>query len=165
MYCRILTASSVPRREYKPRPIKRSPSELNGVSTSPSAKASGEMAIWCVREPCSKTLPGAFAGSLSVSWCARTGTLELLPRLFGESSPCPQWCPFLCPALGHVLHQVLKTKHQGELYLLLLSNVLDLNPSWDIILHIYTFNCFKNISLIFKKFELTFVEHLCYTLS
>ncbi|XP_057350768.1 endophilin-A3 isoform X2 [Manis pentadactyla] len=38
---RILTASSVPRREYKPRPMKRSPSELSGVPTSSSAKASG----------------------------------------------------------------------------------------------------------------------------
>ncbi|XP_042796792.1 endophilin-A3 isoform X7 [Panthera leo] len=35
---RISAASSVPRREYKPRPIKRSPSELNGVSTTSSAR-------------------------------------------------------------------------------------------------------------------------------
>uniref|UniRef100_A0A452RAN6 SH3 domain containing GRB2 like 3, endophilin A3 n=1 Tax=Ursus americanus TaxID=9643 RepID=A0A452RAN6_URSAM len=34
-------ASSVPRREYKPRPIKRSPSELNGVSSTSSAKTTG----------------------------------------------------------------------------------------------------------------------------
>uniref|UniRef100_A0A452TZP7 SH3 domain containing GRB2 like 3, endophilin A3 n=1 Tax=Ursus maritimus TaxID=29073 RepID=A0A452TZP7_URSMA len=33
---RISAASSVPRREYKPRPIKRSPSELNGVSSTSS---------------------------------------------------------------------------------------------------------------------------------
>uniref|UniRef100_A0AC11EGL2 SH3 domain containing GRB2 like 3, endophilin A3 n=1 Tax=Ovis aries TaxID=9940 RepID=A0AC11EGL2_SHEEP len=35
---RISAASNVPKREYKPRPIKRSPSELNGVSTAASAK-------------------------------------------------------------------------------------------------------------------------------
>uniref|UniRef100_A0A452RAS6 SH3 domain containing GRB2 like 3, endophilin A3 n=1 Tax=Ursus americanus TaxID=9643 RepID=A0A452RAS6_URSAM len=35
------SASSVPRREYKPRPIKRSPSELNGVSSTSSAKTTG----------------------------------------------------------------------------------------------------------------------------
>ncbi|KAM7230848.1 hypothetical protein CapIbe_018338 [Capra ibex] len=35
---RISAASNVPKREYKPRPIKRSPSELNGVSTASSAK-------------------------------------------------------------------------------------------------------------------------------
>uniref|UniRef100_A0A673T101 SH3 domain containing GRB2 like 3, endophilin A3 n=1 Tax=Suricata suricatta TaxID=37032 RepID=A0A673T101_SURSU len=35
---RISAASSVPRREYKPRPVKRSPSELNGVSAAASAK-------------------------------------------------------------------------------------------------------------------------------
>ncbi|XP_034524775.1 uncharacterized protein LOC100467513 [Ailuropoda melanoleuca] len=38
---RISAASSVPRREYKPRPIKRSPSELNGVSSTSSAKTTG----------------------------------------------------------------------------------------------------------------------------
>ncbi|EPY75044.1 endophilin-A3 [Camelus ferus] len=38
---RISAASNVPKREYKPRPIKRSPSELNGVSTTPSAKTTG----------------------------------------------------------------------------------------------------------------------------
>ncbi|CAD7676055.1 unnamed protein product [Nyctereutes procyonoides] len=38
---RISAASSVPKREYKPRPIKRSPSELNGVSTTASAKTTG----------------------------------------------------------------------------------------------------------------------------
>ncbi|XP_055412184.1 endophilin-A3 isoform X2 [Bubalus kerabau] len=38
---RILAASNVPKREYKPRPIKRSPSELNGVSTASSAKTTG----------------------------------------------------------------------------------------------------------------------------
>uniref|UniRef100_A0A8C5XBX6 SH3 domain containing GRB2 like 3, endophilin A3 n=1 Tax=Microcebus murinus TaxID=30608 RepID=A0A8C5XBX6_MICMU len=38
---RISAASSIPRREYKPRPVKRSSSELNGVSTSAAAKASG----------------------------------------------------------------------------------------------------------------------------
>nr|XP_017523294.1 endophilin-A3 isoform X3 [Manis javanica] len=51
---RILTASSVPRREYKPRPIKRSPSELNGVSTSPSAKASGSNVL--EDQPCCRGL-------------------------------------------------------------------------------------------------------------
>ncbi|XP_069415052.1 endophilin-A3 isoform X2 [Ovis canadensis] len=35
---RISAASNIPKREYKPRPIKRSPSELNGVSTAASAK-------------------------------------------------------------------------------------------------------------------------------
>ncbi|XP_052515727.1 endophilin-A3 [Budorcas taxicolor] len=35
---RISAASNIPKREYKPRPIKRSPSELNGVSTASSAK-------------------------------------------------------------------------------------------------------------------------------
>ncbi|XP_024838127.1 endophilin-A3 isoform X9 [Bos javanicus] len=38
---RISAASNVPKREYKPRPIKRSPSELNGVSTASSAKTTG----------------------------------------------------------------------------------------------------------------------------
>ncbi|XP_033258852.1 endophilin-A3 isoform X7 [Orcinus orca] len=38
---RISAASSVPRREYKPRPMKRSPSALNGVSTTSSAKTTG----------------------------------------------------------------------------------------------------------------------------
>ncbi|XP_077630494.1 endophilin-A3 isoform X2 [Crocuta crocuta] len=38
---RISAASSVPKREYKPRPVKRSPSELNGVSTTSSAKTTG----------------------------------------------------------------------------------------------------------------------------
>uniref|UniRef100_A0A673T0S6 SH3 domain containing GRB2 like 3, endophilin A3 n=1 Tax=Suricata suricatta TaxID=37032 RepID=A0A673T0S6_SURSU len=38
---RISAASSVPRREYKPRPVKRSPSELNGVSAAASAKTPG----------------------------------------------------------------------------------------------------------------------------
>ncbi|XP_061041393.1 endophilin-A3-like isoform X3 [Eubalaena glacialis] len=38
---RISAASNVPKREYKPRPIKRSPSELNGVSTTSSAKTTG----------------------------------------------------------------------------------------------------------------------------
>ncbi|XP_059035838.1 endophilin-A3 isoform X2 [Mustela nigripes] len=38
---RISAASSVPRREYKPRPIKRSPSELNGVSAASTAKTPG----------------------------------------------------------------------------------------------------------------------------
>ncbi|XP_033708107.1 endophilin-A3 isoform X3 [Tursiops truncatus] len=38
---RISAASSVPRREYKPRPMKRSPSALNGVSATSSAKTTG----------------------------------------------------------------------------------------------------------------------------
>ncbi|XP_022410190.1 endophilin-A3 isoform X3 [Delphinapterus leucas] len=38
---RISAASNVPKREYKPRPMKRSPSELNGVSTTSSAKTTG----------------------------------------------------------------------------------------------------------------------------
>ncbi|KAJ8797900.1 hypothetical protein J1605_017102, partial [Eschrichtius robustus] len=42
---RISAASNIPKREYKPRPIKRSPSELNGVSTTSSAKTTGEMTI------------------------------------------------------------------------------------------------------------------------
>ncbi|XP_075860818.1 endophilin-A3 isoform X4 [Microcebus murinus] len=44
---RISAASSIPRREYKPRPVKRSSSELNGVSTSAAAKASA----YCRLEP------------------------------------------------------------------------------------------------------------------
>ncbi|XP_070214492.1 endophilin-A3 isoform X6 [Bos mutus] len=39
---RISAASNVPKREYKPRPIKRSPSELNGVSTASSAKTTAD---------------------------------------------------------------------------------------------------------------------------
>uniref|UniRef100_A0A8C5W7Z6 BAR domain-containing protein n=1 Tax=Microcebus murinus TaxID=30608 RepID=A0A8C5W7Z6_MICMU len=35
---RIPAASSIPRREYKPRPVRRGSSELNGVSTSAAAK-------------------------------------------------------------------------------------------------------------------------------
>nr|XP_044616447.1 endophilin-A3 isoform X4 [Equus asinus] len=35
---RITAASNLPKREYKPRPIKRSPSELNGVSATSSTK-------------------------------------------------------------------------------------------------------------------------------
>uniref|UniRef100_A0A7N9CII5 SH3 domain containing GRB2 like 3, endophilin A3 n=1 Tax=Macaca fascicularis TaxID=9541 RepID=A0A7N9CII5_MACFA len=38
---RISAASSVPRREYKPRPVKRSASELNGVSTTSVVKTTG----------------------------------------------------------------------------------------------------------------------------
>ncbi|XP_012369268.2 endophilin-A3 [Octodon degus] len=38
---RISAASNVPRREYKPRPVKRSPSELNGVSTTSAARTTG----------------------------------------------------------------------------------------------------------------------------
>ena len=45
VYHRISAASNVPRREYKPRSIKRSPSELNGVSTTSSAKTTGELTI------------------------------------------------------------------------------------------------------------------------
>ncbi|KAI4535468.1 hypothetical protein MG293_014694 [Ovis ammon polii] len=44
---RISAASNVPKREYKPRPIKRSPSELNGVSTAASAKTT-EMVLHSV---------------------------------------------------------------------------------------------------------------------
>nr|KAF6411706.1 SH3 domain containing GRB2 like 3, endophilin A3 [Rousettus aegyptiacus] len=38
---RISAASTLPRREYKPQPLKRSPSELNGVSATSVAKATG----------------------------------------------------------------------------------------------------------------------------
>ncbi|XP_037365863.1 endophilin-A3 isoform X5 [Talpa occidentalis] len=38
LQARISAASSAPRREYKPRPVKRSPSELNGLSAASSAK-------------------------------------------------------------------------------------------------------------------------------
>ncbi|XP_003475520.4 endophilin-A3 isoform X1 [Cavia porcellus] len=38
---RISAAASVLRREYKPRPVKRSPSELNGVSSTSTAKTTG----------------------------------------------------------------------------------------------------------------------------
>nr|XP_044616428.1 endophilin-A3 isoform X1 [Equus asinus] len=38
---RITAASNLPKREYKPRPIKRSPSELNGVSATSSTKTTG----------------------------------------------------------------------------------------------------------------------------
>ncbi|XP_055133405.2 endophilin-A3 isoform X1 [Symphalangus syndactylus] len=41
LHMRISAASSVPRREYKPRPVKRSSSELNGVSTTSVAKTTG----------------------------------------------------------------------------------------------------------------------------
>ncbi|KAG3262479.1 SH3 domain containing GRB2 like 3, endophilin A3, transcript variant X3 [Ictidomys tridecemlineatus] len=37
---RIMAASNIPKREYKPRPVKRSTSEFNGVSTS-AAKSAG----------------------------------------------------------------------------------------------------------------------------
>lgn len=43
--CRISAASTLPRREYKPQPLKRSPSELNGVSATSVAKATGELAV------------------------------------------------------------------------------------------------------------------------
>ncbi|KAG5198079.1 endophilin-A3 isoform X3 [Ovis aries] len=51
---RISAASNVPKREYKPRPIKRSPSELNGVSTAASAKTTGSNAP--VDQPCCRGL-------------------------------------------------------------------------------------------------------------
>ncbi|XP_008588150.1 PREDICTED: endophilin-A3-like [Galeopterus variegatus] len=38
---RISAASNIPKREYKPRPVKRSSSELNGVSTTSVAKTTG----------------------------------------------------------------------------------------------------------------------------
>ncbi|XP_037365859.1 endophilin-A3 isoform X2 [Talpa occidentalis] len=41
LQARISAASSAPRREYKPRPVKRSPSELNGLSAASSAKTTG----------------------------------------------------------------------------------------------------------------------------
>ncbi|KAB0399245.1 hypothetical protein E2I00_013910 [Balaenoptera physalus] len=51
---RISAASNVPKREYKPRPIKRSPSELNGVSTTSSAKTTGSHVP--MDQPCSRGL-------------------------------------------------------------------------------------------------------------
>ncbi|KAK2494440.1 hypothetical protein MC885_000562 [Smutsia gigantea] len=51
---RISTASSVPRREYKPRPIKRSPSELSGMGASSSARTSGSHVP--VDQPCCRGL-------------------------------------------------------------------------------------------------------------
>lgn len=54
MYHRISAASNVPKREYKPRPIKRSPSELNGVSTASSAKTTGSNVP--VDQPCCRGL-------------------------------------------------------------------------------------------------------------
>ncbi|XP_069415057.1 endophilin-A3 isoform X7 [Ovis canadensis] len=51
---RISAASNIPKREYKPRPIKRSPSELNGVSTAASAKTTGSNAP--VDQPCCRGL-------------------------------------------------------------------------------------------------------------
>ncbi|MBZ3880071.1 Endophilin-A3, partial [Sciurus carolinensis] len=38
---RIMAASTIPKREYKPRPVKRSTSEFNGVSTTSAAKLTG----------------------------------------------------------------------------------------------------------------------------
>ncbi|KAM5176409.1 endophilin-A3 isoform X1 [Marmota monax] len=38
---RIMAASNIPKREYKPRPVKRSTSEFNGVSTTSAAKSAG----------------------------------------------------------------------------------------------------------------------------
>ncbi|XP_010348506.1 endophilin-A3 isoform X4 [Saimiri boliviensis] len=51
---RISAASSVPRREYKPRPVKRSSSELNGVSTTSVAKTTGSNIP--VDQPCCRGL-------------------------------------------------------------------------------------------------------------
>ena len=42
---RISVASTLPKREYKPRPLKQSPSELNGVPTASTAKSTGEMPV------------------------------------------------------------------------------------------------------------------------
>ncbi|KAM9183489.1 endophilin-A3 isoform 2-T2 [Dugong dugon] len=42
---RISAASDIPKREYQPRPIKRSSSELNGISTASLAKTAGEMTL------------------------------------------------------------------------------------------------------------------------
>ncbi|XP_058521518.1 endophilin-A3 isoform X2 [Ochotona princeps] len=51
---RISAASSIPRREYRPRPVKRSSSELNGVSTTSMAKTSGSNAS--MDQPCCRGL-------------------------------------------------------------------------------------------------------------
>lgn len=60
MCYRISAASSIPRREYRPRPVKRSSSELNGVSTTSMAKTSGRLIL--ARVPVSvKCLVSAWA--------------------------------------------------------------------------------------------------------
>ncbi|XP_019495783.1 PREDICTED: endophilin-A3 isoform X1 [Hipposideros armiger] len=51
---RISAASMLPKREFKPRPLKRSSSELNGVSTSSSAKPTGSHAP--LDQPCCRGL-------------------------------------------------------------------------------------------------------------
>ncbi|XP_029424847.1 endophilin-A3 isoform X2 [Nannospalax galili] len=51
---RISFASSIPKRDYKPRPVNRSSSELNGVSTSSTAKTTGSNAP--VDQPCCRGL-------------------------------------------------------------------------------------------------------------
>ncbi|XP_069910677.1 endophilin-A3 isoform X4 [Oryctolagus cuniculus] len=51
---RISAASNIPRREYRPRPVKRSSSELNGVPTSSTAKTSGSNAT--MDQPCCRGL-------------------------------------------------------------------------------------------------------------
>ncbi|XP_066210902.1 endophilin-A3 isoform X2 [Saccopteryx leptura] len=51
---RISAASALPRREYKPRPLKRSPSELNGVATTSSANTAGSNAA--LDQPCCRGL-------------------------------------------------------------------------------------------------------------
>ncbi|XP_055969977.1 endophilin-A3 isoform X1 [Sorex fumeus] len=51
---RILAASNVPRREYKPQPIKRTLSELNGLPMSSSTKTTGSSAA--PDQPCCRGL-------------------------------------------------------------------------------------------------------------
>ncbi|XP_036909408.1 endophilin-A3 isoform X4 [Sturnira hondurensis] len=51
---RISVASTLSKREYKPRPLKRSPSELNGVPSASTAKLTGSPAP--LDQPCCRGL-------------------------------------------------------------------------------------------------------------
>ncbi|XP_049639224.1 endophilin-A3 isoform X2 [Suncus etruscus] len=51
---RILAASNIPRREYKPRPIKRTLSELSGLPSSSSTKTTGSSTA--LDQPCCRGL-------------------------------------------------------------------------------------------------------------
>ncbi|XP_073917596.1 endophilin-A3 isoform X1 [Castor canadensis] len=49
---RVSVASSLPKREYKPRPVKRSSSEFNGVFATSAAKSTGRILPLCYASEC-----------------------------------------------------------------------------------------------------------------
>lgn len=154
MYYRISAASNVPKREYKPRPIKRSPSELNGVSTPSSAKTTGETTI--LRVLCWKHLLTAYCCIL----CEYIKALDFsLGYLVNSTPPPTSNAPF--PG------SLFKNLHQGRIPSLYLLPSKELNPGHRIIMQHYPWYLyFFNSSQIFywfkNRFELASVEPLLY---